>query len=108
MLCTKKVNVDFLETVNAAKLIDLVMDFIEYQGFVVVGREVADNVMYCICSQYIHNFDAVEVNHHTTTETHRDHTLIIFIMYVTAILNPQSKIMIQSLQVWYPPVIMYV
>jgi hypothetical protein len=40
---TKKVNVDFLQSVHTAKLIELVVYLVENQRLVVVGRVVAHN-----------------------------------------------------------------
>ncbi len=41
----EKVNVNFLKTVHGAELVEFVMDFVEDQRLVVVGRVVADDVV---------------------------------------------------------------
>ncbi len=41
----EKINVNFLKTVYGAKLVEFVMDFVEDQRLVVVGRVVADDVV---------------------------------------------------------------
>jgi hypothetical protein len=41
----EKINVNFLKTVHGAKLVEFVMDFVEDQRLVVVGRVVADDVV---------------------------------------------------------------
>ncbi len=42
---TKQVNVDFLKSVNAAELIQLVVDFVENQRLVVIGSEVPNDLV---------------------------------------------------------------
>ena len=41
----EEINVNFLKTVHGAELVEFVMDFVEDQRLVVVGRVVADDVV---------------------------------------------------------------
>ena len=40
----KEIDVDFLKTMNGAELVELVMDLVEDERLVVIGRVVSDNV----------------------------------------------------------------
>ena len=44
---TKQADVDLLQRVDAAELVELVVDLVEDQGLVVVRREVPHNVKHC-------------------------------------------------------------
>ena len=44
---TKQADVHLLQGVNAAELVQLVVDLVEYQRFVVVRREVSHYVIHC-------------------------------------------------------------
>jgi len=43
---TKQIDIDFLEVVHAAELIEFVVDFVVDERLVIVGRVVSDNVVY--------------------------------------------------------------
>jgi hypothetical protein len=88
-MLTEQVNVDFLETVHTAELVEFVVDLVEYERFVVVSREVFHNFMNLtrfnmfnlflskwddrrvkgtvVRRQKINHFDFVEINKNTTT-----------------------------------------
>ena len=53
----KEIDVDFLKAMNRAELVKLVMDRVEDEGLVVVGRVVAHDVMDCIGREEIHNLN---------------------------------------------------
>lgn len=44
-MLTEQVNVDFLKTVNTAKLVEFMVNLVEYERFVVVGCEVSHDFM---------------------------------------------------------------
>lgn len=44
---TKQADVDLLQRVNAAELVEFVVNFVEYQGFVIVCSEVPHYVIHC-------------------------------------------------------------
>ncbi len=44
-MLTEQVDVDLLETVHTAKLVELVVNLVEYECFVVVCREVSHDFM---------------------------------------------------------------
>lgn len=46
-MLTKQLNVDLLQRVHAAELVELVVDLVEDEGFVVVGRVVLHDVIHC-------------------------------------------------------------
>lgn len=48
---TEQADVDLLQRVHAAELVELVVDLVEYQGLVVVGREVPHNVVHWMGGQ---------------------------------------------------------
>ena len=52
----KEVDVDFLEAVDGAELVELVVDLVEDQRLVVVGGVVAHDV--------VHGFEREQVDHH--------------------------------------------
>lgn len=46
-ILTKQADVNLLQRVNAAELVELMVNLVEYQSFVVVCREVLHNVEHC-------------------------------------------------------------
>ena len=46
MKLTKQININFLQGVNTAKLVEFVMYFVEYERFIVIGGEIFHNRMY--------------------------------------------------------------
>lgn len=52
---TEQADVNLLQRVNAAELVELVVDLVENQSLVVVGREVPHNVVHCRADGDTHN-----------------------------------------------------
>lgn len=52
---TKQTDVDLLQRVNAAELVELVVNLVEDQGLVVVRREVLHYVKHCRAGQRKNN-----------------------------------------------------
>jgi len=57
----EEIDVDFLQTVDGTELVELVVDLIEDQRLVVVGRVVVHDVVDGLRCQQIDDFDSVEI-----------------------------------------------
>eukprot|EP01137_Pigoraptor_chileana_P002959 Opistho-2@42490 len=65
----KVINVNLLEAVRRAKLVQLVVDPVENERFVILDGVILDSVVYMVFLELVDNFNPLKINHDTPGST---------------------------------------